>query len=121
MTRTFTCILCPNGCEITATHENGVLSACEGNQCKNGRKYVEQELLDPRRTIASSVLVTGGDRPLVSVRLTAPVPRDLIFPVMEQIKKLHLQAPVEPGQVLIENIFGTGSNLITTSRVEERK
>ena len=119
MTRTFTCILCPNGCEVTVTHENGVISACEGNQCKNGRKYVEQELLDPRRTIASSVLVTGGDRPLASVRLTAPIPRDLIFKAMDEIKKIALAAPVEPGQVLIENLFGTGSDLITTSRVEK--
>ena len=119
MTRVFTCILCPNGCEITVTHENGVISECQGHQCKNGKKYVEQELQDPRRTIASSVLVSGGDRPLVSVRLTAPIPRDLIFPLMEQIKKLCLQAPVEPGQVLLENVFGTGSNLITTSSVEK--
>ena len=119
MTRTFTCILCPNGCEITVTHENGVISACEGNQCKNGRKYVEQELLDPRRTIASSVLVTGGDRPLASVRLPAPIPRDLIFKAMDEIKKNALAAPVEPGQVLMENLFGTGSDLITTSRVEK--
>ena len=118
MTRTFTCILCPNGCAITVEHEGGAISACTGNQCDNGRRYVEQELLDPRRTIASSVLVTGGDRPLVSVRLTQPIPRDLIFPVMEQIKKLCLQAPVEPGLVLLENVFGTGSDLITTSRVD---
>ena len=119
MTRTFTCILCPNGCEITVTHENGVISACEGHQCKNGRKYVEQELTDPRRTIASSVLVTGGVRPLASVRLTAPIPRDLIIKVMDQIKLICLPAPVEPGTVLMENIFGTGSNLITTCWVEK--
>ena len=119
MTRVFTCILCHNGCEITVTHENGEILDCQGHQCKNGRKYVEQELLDPRRTIASSVLVSGGDRPLVSVRLTKPIPRDLIFSAMEEIKKICLQAPVEPGRVLIENIFGTGSDLITTSSVEK--
>ncbi len=119
MTRTFTCILCPNGCEITVSHENGEISSCEGNQCKNGVKYVKQELQDPRRTIASSVMVTGGDWPLASVRLTAPIPRDLIFPVMEQIRKLTLPAPVEPGTVLVHNILGTDSDLITTSRVKK--
>ena len=119
MTRAFTCILCPNGCEITVTHENGEIQTCEGYQCKNGLKYVEQELTDPCRTIASSVLVSGGDRPLVSVRLTKPIPRDLIFSAMEEIKKICLQAPVEPGVVLMENVFGTGSDLITTSSVEK--
>ena len=120
LTRTYTCILCPNGCEITVEHDNGAITACTGNQCDNGRKYVEQELLDPRRTISSSVLVSGGDRPLVSVRLTAPIPRDLIFPAMEQIKTICLTAPVEPGTVLLENLFGTGSNLITTSGVNKQ-
>lgn len=119
MTRTFTCILCPNGCEITVQHENGEISSCEGNQCKNGIKYVTQELQDPRRTIASSVAVTGGDFPLVSVRLTSPVPRAEIFSVMEQIRSLSLTAPVEPGTVLVHNILGTDSDLITTSRVKK--
>ena len=118
MTKTLTCILCPNGCEITVEHENGAISACSGNQCPNGRDYAQQELQDPRRMLTTSVLVSGGDRPLVSVRLTKPIPRELMFPAMEQIKTLCLTAPVEPGTVLLENLFGTGSDLITTGRVE---
>ena len=64
MTRTFTCILCPNGCEITVEHENKQVLSCTGNQCKKGLEYVTQELQDPRRTVTSSVLVSGGVRPL---------------------------------------------------------
>ena len=119
LTRNFICILCPNGCEITAEHSDGKLLSCAGNQCDNGRKYIEQELLDPRRTITSSVLVAGGNRPLASVRLTAPIPRDLIFPLMDKIKTICLEAPVLPGTVILENVFGTGSTLITTSRVDK--
>ena len=48
MTRTFTCILCPNGCEITVEHENKQVLSCTGNQCDKGSEYVTQELLDPR-------------------------------------------------------------------------
>ncbi len=36
MTRTFTCILCPNGCDVVVEHENGVILSCTGNQCGNG-------------------------------------------------------------------------------------
>jgi len=39
---------------------------------------------------------------------------------MEQIKTICLTAPVEPGTVLLENLFGTGSNLITTSGVNKQ-
>ena len=120
MFRTFTCILCPNGCEITVEHKDGQVLSCTGNLCDNGVKYVKQELLDPRRTIASSVLVSGGDRPLASVRLTDPIPRDLIFPMMDKIRTICLEAPVDPGTILLENVFGTGSNLITTSKVYKK-
>ena len=87
LNRTFTCILCPNGCEITVEHENKQILSCVGNQCKNGVAYVTQELQDPRRTVTSSVLVAEGVRPMASVRLTGPIPRELIFPLMEKIKQ----------------------------------
>ena len=38
--------------------------------------------------------------------------------VLEEIKKLRLQAPIEIGTVLIENILGTGVNIIATKTVK---
>ena len=77
MTREFTCIICPNGCEISADYEiqadqSVVIRSLEGATCKRGAEYVKQELTDPKRNIATSVLVEGGELPLASVRLTAP-------------------------------------------------
>lgn len=119
MTRVYTCILCPNSCEITVEHEGKTVCSTQGNKCDKGLAYVTQELTDPKRTIASSVLVHGGDRPLASVRLTAPISRDLIFPLMEQLQTTRLTAPVEPGQVVLAKVFGTDADLIATSRVEK--
>lgn len=118
LTRTFTCILCPNGCEITVEHQDKEILSCQGNQCKKGLEYVTQELQDPRRTVTSSVLVSGGICPLASVRLTGPIPRELIFPLMEQIKTICLTAPVAAGTVVMDNVFGYGCDLIVTSAVE---
>ena len=117
MTKTFTCILCPNGCEVRAEYEGKELLSCAGNLCPNGERYVRQELSDPRRTISSSVLVEGGELPLVSVRLTAPIPRDRIFDVMARIRALRLTAPVEAGTVLEKDILGLGSDLIAVRTV----
>ena len=69
MQRSFTCIVCPNGCEITAGYETSadgsvVIHSIEGQTCPRGAEYVRQELTDPRRTIASSVRVRGGELPL---------------------------------------------------------
>lgn len=117
MYKTYTCIVCPNGCEIDVEYEDGQLLACSGNLCKRGEEYVSQEIRDPRRTIASCVLVQGGELPLVSVRLTKPVPRDRIFDVMALIHTLKLQAPVAAGTVIVSDVLGLGSDLIATRNV----
>jgi len=120
LTRVYTCILCPNSCEITMEYEGKQVLRTEGNKCDKGHDYVTQELTDPKRTVTSSVLVTGGDRPLASVRLTAPISRDLIFPLMEQLQTMVLNAPVTAGTVVLEKIFGTDADLITTSTVAKK-
>ena len=120
MTRVYTCILCPNSCEITVDYEGKHVLGCTGNKCDKGREYVTQELCDPKRTVTSSVLVEGGLRPLASVRLTAPISRDLIFPLMEQLKVITLTAPVTAGTVILEKVFGTDADLITTCHVAKK-
>ena len=55
MLRTFTCIMCPQGCEITA-EGNEAPYTITGNKCKRGHEYVEQELVNPMRN--------AGQRPL---------------------------------------------------------
>ena len=117
MHKTYTCIVCPNGCEIDVEYEGRELCTCSGNLCKRGEEYVRQEIRDPRRTIASCVRVEGGELPLVSVRLTRPVSRDRIFDVMDLIHTLKLQAPVTAGTVVVPDILGLGSDLIATRNI----
>ena len=122
MRRNFTCIVCPNGCDIAADYEvaedGGVeVRSVEGQSCSRGAEYVRQELTDPRRTIASSVLVRGGELPLASVRLTAPIPKARIFDAMREIKKFTVDAPVEAGAILAPNLLGLGTDLVVTKSV----
>lgn len=121
MIKEFTCIICPNGCEIEADiHEDGAIAAIHGAACPRGEAYVKQELTDPRRTIASSVIVKHGELPLVSVRLNRPVPKNRIFDVMEEIRKVTLEAPVHTGDVAIQNVLGLNSDVIVTKDVPIR-
>jgi len=55
---------------------------------------------------------------MISVRLTAPVPREMIFPILAEIGKLRPALPVKRGQVLIANVLGTGVDVIATRSVE---
>ena len=118
MKRTFTCIVCPNGCEMEAEYEGTSVLSVTGNLCPKGKAYVTQELVDPRRTIASSVRVTGGILPLTSVRITNAIPKDRIFDVMAEINKQTLTAPVHIGDILCANIAGTGSDLVAAADLD---
>ncbi len=118
MNRVFTCILCPNGCEIEAEYEDGNIQKLEGNLCPKGKDYVTQELVSPMRNIATSVLLEGGELPLASVRLDRPIPKGRIFEVMEEIKKQRLHAPVAIGDVVIHDVLGTGADVIVTKNVK---
>lgn len=118
MMRTFTCIICPNGCEIQAQVKDDKIIAITGGLCPKGKVYVKSELTAPKRTIASSVVVEGGELPLASVRLTAPIPKERISDAMEEIRKIRLQAPVTAGTVVIGKLLGYDSDVIVTRTVE---
>lgn len=118
MLKEFTCVICPNGCDIEVTlDEGGSIASIAGAGCQGGMNYVKQELTNPHRTIASSVPVIGGELPLVSVRLTKPIPKNRIFDVMAEIRKITLTAPVGCGDTVIHNVLGLNSDVITTKEV----
>ena len=120
MLRTFTCIMCPQGCDITAElGENQEILNVSGNKCPKGKAYVTQEIVAPMRNIATSVLVTDGELPLASVRLTKAIPKDRIFDVTAEIRKVCLPAPVVEGQVVISDVLGLGSDVIITRSVDK--
>jgi CxxC motif-containing protein len=61
--------------------------------------------------------VRGTAARLVSVRLSRPVPRDLLFPILAEIAKLRPEAPVRRGQVLIADVLGSGADVVATRTV----
>jgi CxxC motif-containing protein len=121
-TQQLICIVCPNGCEITAqvAQTNGRLKVDDisGGLCEKGIPWAEQELTNPMRTFSSNVLVTGGDMHLVSVRTNRAIPRGKIFEVMERIKQLNVAAPVEIGDILLDGPCDTDCQIIATRRIQ---
>jgi len=115
----YTCIICPNSCDLEVTLENNKIIAIEGAMCPKGKTYVENELSNPMRTIATSIKINNGDLPLVSVRLSKEIPKGKIFDVMEEIKKIKLKAPVKVGQVVIENVLGLDSDVVITKNIDK--
>ncbi len=120
MNRTLTCILCPNGCELEVIYEGNEIQSVTGNKCPKGPEYAAQEIQNPMRNIASSVNLVGGTMPLVSVRLTGPIPKAKIMELMGEIRAASVKAPVKIGDVIIADVLGLGVDVIATRNVSEK-
>ena len=113
-----TCIICPIGCKILVRTDGIEFEVLGGNKCKKGIEYARNEALDPRRMLTTSVLVKNGDWPLVSVKSSKPVPKQKVFSVLEEIKRINVKAPVKSGRVILRNVAETGIDIIATKTVK---
>lgn len=118
--RLLTCIGCPLGCALTAVKNAAGEYEISGYTCKRGLEYAKKELTRPERTVTSTVRVSGGAANVVSVRTATDVPKDAIFRVMDAINALIVPAPVKIGDVLCEDIAGTGVALTATKAVAQK-
>jgi len=109
------CINCPVGCRLTVEEVGGEIKV-SGEGCRRGIDYAKNELTDPRRMVTCLVRVEGAEMPL-SVKTEKAVPKHLIEECIKEIKSLKLAAPIEIGSVILENVAGTGINVIATKSV----
>jgi CxxC motif-containing protein len=109
------CIVCPKGCHIQVDEERDF--SVTGNSCPRGAEYGKAELVCPTRTVTSTVRCSGGAHPRCPVKTDRPVPKELIFQVMDEINALSVSAPIRVGQVLLEHVCGTDANIVATRAV----
>ena len=114
-----TCIICPIGCKIFVRTNGKQITVTEGNRCKKGIHYARSEILDPRRMLTTSILVKGGEWPLVSVKSTRAIPKDRLFSILEQIKKITINAPVVSGQTIIKNVLNSDIDFVATKTIKK--
>lgn len=120
MKRNLTCIVCPMGCQLEVELEDGKVTRVTGNTCKRGEAYGIAECTAPTRTLTTTVRVSGGTQPLVSVKTAAPIPKELLFDGMKVLRKLTVAAPVALGQVVMEDLCGTGIGVVAGKEVSAR-
>ena len=114
VTEKLICITCPMGCTLEATHEGSTVLNVEGNNCKRGAQYVQAELTDPRRMVATTVKVQGGVHPLAPVYTAAPFPKPRIPELVSELRQVTVHAPVRSGSVVLSNVLGTGIDILAS-------
>jgi len=140
MKHEITCTACPMGCRITVELEEpegvrgsalsvpgpvpgpgpGTADASHakiaGNSCRRGAEYAWEEITAPKRVVTSVVAVKGRSV-MLPVRTARPVPKQSIFNVMDAIRQIEVVLPVQAGQVLVDNIAGTGVALTASKNM----
>jgi CxxC motif-containing protein len=116
--REIVCIICPNGCRMSVTiNEDNSVAMVENALCERGKAYAVDEIQYPKRRLTSTIRVSGGVLPLVSVKSDSPIPKERIEEAVAELKKLELKAPVKYHQVIVRDLLGTGANVIATKQV----
>ncbi|POZ93428.1 DUF1667 domain-containing protein [Petrotoga halophila] len=118
------CTQCPLGCKINVIYADAdeiEIVEVKGNRCKRGLEFVKQEITDPLRVVVTSVKVEDGEISMASVRSDKPVPLRLMQDIMKILKETKVKAPVKRGDVVIQNILDTGSDIIATRSVNRKK
>lgn len=113
--RNITCIICPRGCGLTVEEGNDGLKV-QGNICPRGEKYAIEECIHPTRTVTSFIRVDNRHDTMVSVKTSAPIPKEKMFEAMKMIRSTKATAPIAIGDVLIADVFG--ADIIATKNID---
>ena len=117
--RKLTCIGCPMGCPLTVKLEDTEVISIEGNSCKRGAVYGKKEVTNPTRIVTTTVRVKNGSMPVVSVKTAQDIPKGKIFDCVDALRDVCVEAPVQIGDVILENVAGTGVDIVATGNVKQ--
>ena len=114
--RDLICIVCPKGCPMQVTLEGKEIVNIEGFTCPRGKQYAIDECTSPMRTVTSTARTSGGG--VVAVKTDRTIPKELMLDCMKEINKAVAALPVRIGDILIENVLGTGANVVITANLD---
>ena len=116
-----TCIGCPMGCSLVVElSDDGSSIVVTGNSCPSGERYAIKEVTNPTRILTTTVGVSGGTRPRVSVKSASDLPKKSLIDCTKFLKGYSISAPVHIGDIVCRNILGTGVDMVATRNVDAK-
>lgn len=106
------CIVCPKGCHLKVDENNDY--SVTGNACNRGAEYGKKELQNPTRTVTSTVRITGAHIQRLPVKTSSDIPKALVEKAVQQLNGVTVAAPVHMGDVVLQNVLGTGVDFVAT-------
>lgn len=109
------CIGCPMGCALSVEMQGNEVLHVSGNICPRGDAYARKELTNPTRIVTSTVRVEGKE--MLSVKTAHDIPKERIMDCIRELKEICLKGPIHIGDIIIENVAGTGVPVIATKEI----
>ena len=106
------CIICPKSCNLLVDENDDYKMT--GHGCHRGEEYGREELRNPIRVLTSTVRISGAIYNRCPVKTKAPIQKRFIFDAMRLLDGVELAAPVQEGQVVVEDICGSGIPWVTS-------
>jgi CxxC motif-containing protein len=88
-----------------------------GNKCRRGIDFAKAEIVNPMRTLTTTVRTVFPAAPVVPVRTSGEIPKGKIGELISFLSGLTLREPLEIGTAASENVLGLGVDVILTSNI----
>jgi len=113
MTKEMICISCPIGCHLEVTRQDGEITV-QNNKCARGEVYGREELLAPKRVVTATCPTDSRLVARVPVKTSAPIGKELINSLLDELYRTEVKAPVRCGDRVMENYGGSGVDVVVT-------
>ena len=108
------CITCPKGCTLEVTRDGQTILEIKNQGCCRGEKYVQRELTDPRRLVATTIKIRDALHPLLPVYTSEAFPKPRIYELMDTLREMEVTEPVKMGDVILKNALNTGIDILAS-------
>lgn len=85
-----------------------------GFTCKRGQEYAANEVIAPKRTLTTTVRISGGFLPMLPVVSKTPLPKGKIIECARCLADITCKAPVKEGDVICKDILGLDCDIVAS-------
>jgi len=112
------CISCPRGCHLEV-NKVGSEVVVKGNSCPRGEIYARNELLDPKRTLTTTVAIESSSCRRLPVISSVPLPKGKVVDACRALKDVRVKAPVHLGDVIVKGVLGLDVDIVASKSIEK--
>ena len=120
MIKEFVCIVCPVSCNLKVEELSGEITV-SGNQCKRGMNFGKNEFTNPMRMLTTTMKIVNGTVHRLPVISSGEVPKEKLKSFVKDLYKIEIHAPITRGDIIVENIGGTGVDIIATRTIDKEE